>query len=275
MLQNKAMLVNLTISGWDATRYDKSVSAEVEKAHDATDAGRYNKRLIDKAHLATITTLAGQLRQYHYSRTLPWTDKGHRLLPSALFMEYRQDMAALKNQFNKAVNEFLVLYPQLVQDARVRLKTMFQPTDYPDVANLRAKFDVDLEFMPVPDVADFRVEISAEERDEIREQITQSVNAKQAKAVKDCWGRVREVVSRIADQCGNKKGRIYDSLMENAQDLVNVLSGLNITGDPELTAVEQGIRSLIVSPDLIRTSQTTRKRVADTAAEILAKLPGA
>lgn len=275
MLQDKAMLVNLTISGWDATRYDKSVSAEVEKTHNATDAGRYNKRLIDKSHLATITSLSGQLRAYHYSRTLPWTDKGHRLLPSDLFMEYRQNMAGLKHQFDKAVNDFLTVYPQLVQDARVRLNAMFQPTDYPAVSDLRSKFDVDIEFMPVPDVADFRVDIGTEERDEIRKQIAEAVNAKQAKAIKDCWGRVREVVTRIAEQCSNKKGRIYDSLMENAQDLVGVLSGLNITGDPELTAVEQGIRQLIVAPDQIRNSPTTRKRLADGAAEILAKLPGA
>lgn len=275
MLQQKSMLVLLTINRWTATKHDKTVSTEVEKAHNATDAGRYNKRLIDKAHLAAITTLEGQIRQYHYSRTLPWTDKGHRLLPSELFMEYRQDIATLRAQYMQAVDNFVAVYPQLIQDARQRLQSMFQPEDYPEVSKIRERFGVELEIMPVPDAADFRVTVAQEEQDEIRQQITAAVQAKQTRAVKDCWQRVREVVSRIAEQCSKENGRIHDSLMDNASDLVNVLSGLNITGDPELTAVEQDIRKLIVDPDTIRTSPTTRKQLADGASEILAKMPWA
>lgn len=272
MIQNNSMLVDLTISKWGATLHDKKVSAEVETAHAATDAGRYNKRLIDKSHLAEINEIAGQMRKYHYSRTYAWTDKGQRLLPSALFMEYRQDIATFKAKFQKAVDDFLAKYPQLVQDARIRLGSMYEPSDYPQVSDLPAMFAVQLEIMPVPDGQDFRVDVAQETQDEIRQQITATVNARQASTVKECWGRVREVVGRIAEQCSKEKGRIHDSLMENAEDLVNVLSGLNITNDPELTAIEADIRALIVHPDAIRTSPTTRRRVADGAADILSKM---
>ena len=40
MIQSKAMLVDLTIRQWTATKHDKAVSAEVETAHAAKDAGR-------------------------------------------------------------------------------------------------------------------------------------------------------------------------------------------------------------------------------------------
>lgn len=273
MIQDKSMLVELTISKWTATKHDKTVSAEVEQAHAAKDAGRYNKRLIDKAHLATIDTLAGQIRKYHYSRTLPWSDKGQRLLPSKLFMEYRQDIAAFKVQFDNAKQDFLKLYPQLVQDARQRLGTMYQPGDYPDVNELQDAFGIDLLITPVPDAGDFRVEVDQETQDEIRQQITDAVNARQAKAVKDCYARAREVLERIAEQCSKQNGRIHDSLMENAEDLVSVLTGLNITDDPNIAQMEKDIKALIVPPDRIRNSPTTRKSLADGAADILAKLP--
>lgn len=272
MIQDKSMLVQLTINKWTATKHDKSVSAEVEQTHAAKDAGRYNKRLIDKAHLATITTLEGQIRQYHYSRTLPWTDKGARLLPSHLFMEYRQTISDMRDQFNRATVDFMNIYPQLVQDARVRLNSLFDPADYPDPYDIRMKFGVELEIMPVPTAGDFRVEVAQEEQDEIRNQITEAIEAKQKRAIKDCWQRVREVVTRIAEQCAKENGRIHDSLMDNANDLVSILPGLNITNDPELAAMEADIRKLIVHPDAIRTSPTTRKQLADGAADILTRM---
>jgi hypothetical protein len=273
MIQDKSMLVDLTISKWGATKHDKAVSIEVEQAHAAKDAGRYNKRLIDKAHLATIDTIAGQMRKYHYSRTLPWSDKGQRLLPSKLFMEYRQDIAAFKTQFDNAKRSFLTLYPQLVHDARLRLGTMYQPSDYPDPSELQSAFNVELLITPVPDAGDFRVEVDQETKDELRRQITEAVNERQARAVKDCYNRAREVLQRIVEQCSKKDGRIHDSLMGNAEDLVSVLSGLNITDDPGIAQLEQDLADLIAHPDAIRASPSLRKNMADNAADILAKMP--
>lgn len=274
MIQSKAMLVDLTISQWTATKHDKAVSAEVETAHAAKDAGRYNKRLIDKAHLAEINRIANELRKYHYSRTLPWTDKGQRLLPSELFLDYRQDMAKYKADFQAAVSTFIELYPQLVQDARTRLGTMYQAEDYPQPTDLFALFDITVEFAPVPDADDFRVDVSKETQDEIRQQITDAVALRQTKMVKECWARMREVVGRIAEQCGKENGVIRESLIDNARDLVNILGGLNVTANPTIATIEVAIRSkLIVPAAQLRTSPTVRAEVARVAHELLARMP--
>lgn len=267
------MLVDLTIKCWDATKHDKEVSAEVEKTHAAHDAGRFNKRLIDKTHLAELSTLASEARNFHYHFTLPWSDKGQRILPSELFLDYQQGLAAIKGKFFKARDSFLAKYPQLVQDARIRLGTMYNPGDYPEPSRLLSSFDMTTEIMPVPDAFDFRVNVDSETQDAIRAQITEAVAAKQHKAVKDCWARAREILERISVQCGNTKGRIHDSLMDNAYDLVNLLKGLNITNDPQIAQMEKDIAALIVPTTAIRRSQATRKRVADGAANILASMP--
>ena len=274
MIQAKAMLVDLSISMWTATKHDKKVSAEVEKSHGAHDAGRYNKALIDKAYLEPISKMAGNVRQYHYSRTLPWTDKGQRLLPSKLFMEYRSEIVKMKVEYRRLTDEFLKVYPDLRDKARTRLGTMFRPEDYPQPFELRDKFAIELEIMPVPDAADFRVDVGNEERDGIRAEITESVNTRSAKAVRDCYTRVREVVSRISVQCNNEKGRIHDSLIDNARDLVAVLGGLNLTDDPEIKQLERDIASILVNPQALRDSPETRKQTADAADEILKKLGG-
>jgi hypothetical protein len=273
MLQNKAMLVELTIHQWTAVKHDRVASAEVEATHQAKDAGRYNKRLVDKSHLEAISSIANKLRQYHYSRTLPWTDKGPRLLPSELFMEYRAEITKFQAEFDRAVRDFVALYPSIVQGARVRLNTLFCADDYPQSSEIIDAFGVSLDIMPVPDAADFRVAISTEDADVIRKQITFAVEERQAKAVKECWMRVHEVLKRIAEQCGKQKARIHDSLIDNARDLVAVLSGLNITNDPALTSMQDEIKNhLLVSPDALRNSASRRKQVADTATDLLGRI---
>ena len=272
MIQNRSMLIDLSISRWTAIKHDRTVSAEVDQTHAAKQGGRYNKYLIDKAHLAEIDRIANELRKYHYSRTLPWTDKGHRALPSNLFFEYQQELAKYKQQFQKAVDDFIAICPQLVQNARLRLGTMYRPEDYPQSTELARAFSITVDIAPVPDANDFRVDVAKEAQDEIRAQITQAVAERQAKMVKECWSRMREVVGRISDQCSREKPRIHDSLMENARDLVSVLSGLNVTDDPEIAAAEAEIKNLIVDPEQLRASPTTRKRVADAADDLLQRM---
>lgn len=274
MIQNRSMLVDLTISRWTAVKHDRTVSAEVDQTHAAKQGGRYNKYLIDKAHLAAIDSIANELRKYHYSRTLPWTDKGHRILPADLFFDYQQKLAKYKQQFQTAVSDFVKLYPQLVQDERLRLGTMYRPKDYPQPSDLFGMFGVSLDIAPVPDANDFRVDVAQETQDEIRAQITQSVADRQAKMVKDCWSRMREVVGRIADQCGKEKGVIRDSLMDNTRDLVAVLGGLNVTNDPEITAIENDIRDkLLVSTTRLRIFPDARVQTAQIARELLERMP--
>ncbi|MDM0116887.1 hypothetical protein QTI66_32695 [Variovorax sp. J22R133] len=273
MIQAKAMLADLSISIWTAQKHDKKVSAEVEKSHGAHDAGRFNKALIDKAHLEPLMKLAGELRTYHYQRTLPWTDKGQRLLPSMLFMEYSAEIRKFKAEFSKRVQDFLAIYPRLVQDASVRLNTMFKPDDYPKAYEIADKFSIDIEFMPVPAAHDFRVDLAEDAKDEIQKSITQAVSQRQAKAVKDCYSRVQEVVKRISETCSKEKPRIYDTLIENARDLVGVLSGLNITNDPDITRLEQEVAAMLVDPQTLRDSPDARKKIADAADAILANMP--
>lgn len=274
MIQTRSMLIDLSISRWTAIKHDRKVSAEVDQTHAAKQGGRYNKYLIDKTHLAEIDRIANELRKYHYSRTLPWTDKGHRALPSELFFEYQQELQHYKQQFFSAVSDFVRIYPQLMQDARQRLGTMYRPEDYPQPSELFAMFNITIDIAPVPDANDFRVDVAEEAKAEIRQQITKAVAERQAKMVKDCWARMREVVGRIADQCSKEKPVIRDSLMDNARELVSVLDALNITDDPAITAARNDISDRVIVPlGQLRTAPTVRMRVATAAQEILERIP--
>lgn len=272
MIQQRAMLARLSISQWTARKHDKSVSVEVEKAHAAHDAGRYNKLLVNKTLLDPISKLAGVIRTYHYGQTLPWNDGGDRLLPSILFMGYTAEIRKFKAQYQSLVRDLVAAYPTEVQAARNRLGTMYDPADYPEAYELHSRFDIAVEFIPVPDAKDFRVDVSSEAAEEIRLQITESVNARQTQAVKDCYRRVHDVVSKLHERLSIEDAVFKDSLINNARDLMNVLPGLNITQDPELDALHSEITALLISPQTLRNNPAARKATADAADAILSRL---
>jgi hypothetical protein len=274
MIQSRAMLAQLSISQWTARKQDKTVTAEVERAHAAHDAGKFNKLLVDKTLLEPISKLSAKVREYHYFTTLAWSDSGARLLPSALFMDYTVRMRGFKADFQRAVNDMLAKYPAEVQAARARLGSMYKPDDYPQAAELRQRFSVDVEFLPVPDGADFRLDLSEEAQTELRQSVTQSVANRQAAAVQSTYQRVRDVVSKIADRLSVDDAVFKDSLIGNARDLCVVLKALNITDDAGINDVHDQIYGqLLKRPDLLRTDLTLRKQVAQKAAEILQNLP--
>ena len=273
-LQNKAMLVTLSVSCWTARKQDKKVSAEVEASHNARDAGRYNKLLIDKQHLDPLTSYAGQIRAYHYKMTMPWMDNGARLLPAKLFNEYSKEMRRMKQEYANLVSKLVAAYPGLVQEARQRLGTMYEPSDYPDASELYGKFDVETDITEVPSGSDFRVDIGDAERESIRAEIAERVAKRQRAAIDSAWVRVREAVNRVVVCLSAPKARIFDSLTENLEDLTRILPGLNINDDPDMDRVcERIVNGLIVDPDRLRKSATLRDRVRVEAESILQLCP--
>ena len=76
--------MNLRITAWSGRLYDREASNHVAVHHDdAASAGRYNKRLLPKAAFAALTATMSEARTKHYSQSLPWDDKGARLLTVA------------------------------------------------------------------------------------------------------------------------------------------------------------------------------------------------
>lgn len=268
------MLVTLTVSQWTARKHDKTVSNEVDKAHAAKDAGRYNKLLISKEALEPMEKITSAARAYLYKMTHAWGDNGERLLPAALFFDFSETMQKYRNEFDARVRDFVKAYPQLVQDARIRLGTLYDPNDYP--ADIRSKFSFPpVAVSPVPSANDFRVNLNAEYVDSIKAELTERMESRQKDSLRQCWARVREVVSKMTERLGNEKSPLYDSLITNARELIALLPALNLTNDLELNAIAAELQSILMPIDRLRQDKTLRADTAAKADAILAKLPWA
>lgn len=274
VLQEKAMLVNLSISAWTASKKDNKAGESVKAQASATaKAGWFNKRLIDPSALDKLNKIEGRARDVHYRMTLPWGDNGDRILPAQAYMDYMDAIRVIRSEHDTARAEFVRDYPGLVQGARQMLGNMYDAGDYPDVGRVAEKFDIRLGFTPVPDASDFRVEVGDEAVAEIRKSITENVEKRLHGATRECWIRLDDVVGKMARTLGDPDAVFRDSLVENIRVLVEMLPKLNITGDGKLNAVIRSVHSwLLIDATDLRKDKKLRAFTAEKAAEILKEI---
>ena len=136
--------------------------------------------------------------------------------------------------------------------------------------------------MPLPDANDFRVSLGKEETERIQRQITATVQASLTVASRELWQRLYEAVSHMAERLSAYKvgeerveHPFRDTVVTNLVRLVDVLPKLNVTGDPELERLgEQVRRTLLVDPNELRKSETSRTETARAAAAIAQQMAG-
>lgn len=274
--QQRAMLANCTVTRWNPRVLDRKVTADIQTSHLATtDSGDFRKALVDKSAVKALNASAGAIRALHYKLTLPWDDEGARLLPTRSFQEYTDKMNLLKQADERLRDDFIAVYPTLVTSAKSRLGTMYDAEDYPDAAEVLTKFSVKLTFTPVPNAADFRLEVSDEVAKELREQLVIEQDSKFQSAMRDCYKRVESVVSTISKTLRKEDPRIFTSLVGNARELVECMTNLNVANDPELEAVRKSLDEMLpASAQALKDDPGLRTRVADDADRLLAKLIG-
>ena len=276
-ITEKALLVKLSISQWTARKYDPTATDEVIANHHASkDAGRFNKSLVDLDAVKTYQKAANEARTFHYKNTLPWGDDESRILPSANYLPYMEKMRKLKSDFEDATREFIDQYPGLIRDAERSLNGLFNPRDYPDQRQLTGKFNFAVYPAPLPDAGDFRVTLSQDEADRIRDEITSRTQEYIRDAIRDAWNRLRDAISHLEDKLKDKDAIFRDSLVGNVRELCEILPRLNVTGDPDLAQVIDEAAATVAryDPEDLRNDPGDREAAVTAARDILKKIDG-
>ena len=280
-LSSRAMLVSLSVGTWTARKLDKRITQEINTAHGAAaDAGRYNKSLIAKDALAEIQTIVGAARNDQLRLTLPWQHGGTGILTVDGFDNWADTMRRHREAFEQARADFLAVYPDLIEQARIRLNGLFNAADYPDPADLARRFYWETRVTPIPTAADFRVDLGAQQTARIQADIEAQMNSAVKDAMDNGARRMLDAVRKMSDKLaafkpaektGDKTQGIFrDSLVENIRDLCDILPTLNLTADPEFARlIEQARDGLTKSDaDALRNDPDARKETQKAAADI-------
>src|ERR1051326_3676415 len=119
-LSHKALLVDLSISAWTGRKLDRQATSTVETTHNtAARVGNYTKRLLpDAKELDEVNKIAGSIRVWLYSQTLPWASEGYRILKSSNYLDFTAEYRAKKAEFERAVESLVIAYPDLKERAK-------------------------------------------------------------------------------------------------------------------------------------------------------------
>jgi hypothetical protein len=170
-ISSSAVLAELNISIWTANKLDKGATDSMLASNSASSgSAQVRKNLMAGSNKRKrIADYGARARLYHNQTTLPWSDKGSRLSPTSLFMEYKQNMNTIERNMNAMIQDFFTSYDDLVLDAKLHLGSLFNATDYPSIDSLKEKFAFKLVFSPLPESNDFRLDIPQMEMQELSE----------------------------------------------------------------------------------------------------------
>ena len=268
-ITSSAVTVELNISVWTANKLDKSATEKVVSDNAAvSNAAQVRKNLMAGTTLRKdIADYAAGCRLWHNTRTLPWADKGARLLATSLFMDYKTEANMRKRTFDTMVDNFLQNYPALVQTAHNYLGSLFNPEDYPSVDDVSDKFGFRLVFSPVPEAGDFRLQVAEQDLYELRQQYEESFSSRLADAMREPWDRLHKMLVGMSEKLTDVEGedelkkRYHDTLITNAQSLCSMLTHLNITKDPKLEQARRELELTMLGADIetIKESPEVRK----------------
>lgn len=278
-LPTNALLVELNIGNWTARKNDRSVSEEVDQQKGTkTRAGNYNKNLFAGVkELDDIQKFVGSVRNWHYRNTIPWLDSGVRMLPMKQYIDYTSQMNTWASEFEGLKQTFLNKYDDLVTEMAFKLGSLFNREEYPSRDEVNHKFYFRTNYFPLPQSGDFRVDIGNEMLAELQDNYAKHLSEKVNEAMSDVWARLHETLKHLSErlEIGDKgeKKIFRDSLIENAQELCDLLSKLNVTNDPKLEEARKDLEQALfgVSAKDLRDSIMVRHDVHTRVTDIIKK----
>lgn len=308
-LGDRAVLMRFTCGLPSQSRKDPRTTEEIKVARSlGKDSGRWIQDKYPKSALEMIKKKIAEARQYHNKLTFAFGGsdededgsdaiKGIGILNGILIPEYQESMRRFASELSYLVETtFLVDPVQWVNWARAEHNGTFDPDNYPGAsldangdlifdedrfkAEMRKRFYLKSEPLPVPDAEQFTESVSALLGTDV-----QSVNIRVRDATEEAnrqlMARLIKPVQAMAaklveDPKGDAKDiRFKSSLVENIREIVDIAPKLNIGQDPMIDQFIAEMSKLTIhTPDELKQDKGIRSKVAAEAEATLKRLQG-
>jgi hypothetical protein len=271
-LNRKAMLVKLTCNKPNTSRREDAITETVQ-AQFGDNALTVSLTLFKSKDnpVRKVLNEAGEVYTYHVTHTLPWSDRGPRMLPVSSYETYTTEMRALISKIESAVHALIPQYDQLVQNdidqrnARPITAGRAKVEDYPTKEEFADKMKFEFVFSPLPDASHFLFDVSEEDKAKLTDQLAEV--EKQAK--NDVAARIHtplvHLVNKLKVPVGQAGAIFRDSAVENVVDACEIVKQLAM-GDETVLAMVEEVRAAIAPSanniDSLRESPIVREQAA-------------
>lgn len=282
-IKNHALLVSLSVSKPQMTKKDDKATRDAESANNAHGAGQFRKDLYPKSLVQPILTVESSARAYIESVTYMWT-RGEYLLPTAKFMEFTERIGKYQVEFDQCVTAFLNNWSNVMQQAQTSQGALFDANAYPDLTDLKNDFRFRVNYRPVTDAGDFRVQMQDDEMDALRAEVETATRESMNNMLRAPLERLKEVVQRLHEVTAksdrevlNKKTGVIDlrppifrdSVVDNIMEEINLLHAFADVMPDNVLAIAKEIANTTPHPQQLRDNPDARKEVNTQTAALL------
>ncbi len=282
-LSSACVLVSVESHVWNATVQDREISNEVTSAKKASkDSGKFVKNLLaNNAEHKAVLNYRQTIYNWVQRHTYDWAGS-QRLLPVVNLARFHQEYREHEKKFMELVDNFLDKYPTIVSNMAFVQGDMFDRTEYPDAAELRHRFSVDLIQSEVP-TGDFRCAISQDLLNDMSlhyekqaKRMVEDILSKQSEQLVDVMESISYCceTETTVDENGEvkvRKRRLYDSTLERARELCETFRDFNLVADPKLEQARAALAKALdgLTIDELRNSDTKRVVIKESIDDIL------
>jgi hypothetical protein len=206
---------------------------------------RVTKSLLgDCDELDALVKFGAHAHSVNRNSTLPWSDSGPRLLPTARYFAYHKNMSAMQAEFYRMVDRLIDVYDLEVSQVQAKLGDLFDVRDYPTADDIRKKFSFKFNYIPLPEAGDWRLDIGNEALASLKEQYESHFDGWFAAAMRDIWERLYKTLSTLSAQLSDKTEdgktpKIFTSVFDRALEIIDMMETCNLTGDPQMQLMQR------------------------------------
>ena len=265
---DSCLLVKMTRKRPQAEKYDSQASYNYN-AERETDIKIYKDLFKGNRKVNLLNNVYAEAYQYHIHHTLPWLDRGLRMIDNTQYLHYMQKMGEFRNEIDKTLKEIEPEYDNMVATDLGRLKELGNPLDYPAFSEYSRAWQLVVEFRPVPQVGDYRVAVAQEITNGLQQQL-QDLGVTTQKMLRN---NLKQEFGNFMETLKKPDGerRIFDVSLTNLDELVQRTKGLNVLSDPDLTYVLDRLTTVIPLYDVkdLRKFPEARVDFCETMSKIL------
>jgi len=282
-LDEKAVLISVKRYMYSPYKLDQEESKQY-------GAGNVNKHLFEGRNNLVKSTISKFTEVYTYVKdnTVPWTT-GVDMLNIDHYIEFTSGLRQRVDDAHRAVDTLCLSWDEEVKSDLDRLgeialakgkPNLANANDYPDVDELRAKFGIEIRYMPVPTTGDFRVGISDDDKASLQKQLDDAgVNANKH-VIKSMIEPMERAIAKLSVPIGNDGSVFRDTLVDNLVEVTERMNKINLSDDKTIQGSIDGLRDLISTyaseqgKDLLRSNQTSREKAVNDIDSLCKQMSG-
>lgn len=260
-----SMKVSVQGKGWTCRNAEVTGKVLSENAAQG-DAGGWTDKLLAKADASKLSGPGRRFKQFVKDNTLraPEGD-GWFWVPIDKVQAVREQFTLSQAELRQAMQEAEQDWPNILQRAKEQLNGLFDADKYPKSgAELMAIYDISVTWRPAPDAAKFLALFGAD-RAALASAIAAEVQAEYVEAEKtarvDLLNKLavplKAFIAKMEElNASDGKGKkLFDSTVQNMARFADIVDGLNVDQDADVTALAAKCRKLgSLTPEVLKGS---------------------